>query len=126
MKKIVIFENEFVEVEAAFSATNFFFYNNELEFKVYPSSQEAGDLNKLSAFDLIVVDLDLSLRSSMDGYAIIAFLLKNNVNDKIAILSGSAKESIREKLKNKGLPDIPIITKPVDFEDIYNKFKLYL
>lgn len=126
MIKIAIFENEYVEVETAFKALNLLYYNNELDFSVYRSSQEFHDLTKISEFEVVFVDLDLSLSSKMDGYTLIKNILQIKRNASILILSASSKESILTKLEQKGLPALTIISKPVDYTDIYEKLKIFL
>lgn len=126
MIKIAIFENEYVEVETAFKALNMLYYQKQLEFTVYRSSQELDDLNKISDYKVVFVDLDLSLSSKMDGYTLIKHFIHINSAINIIIISASSKESILTKLSKKGLPLVPIITKPVDYTDIYDKLKIFI
>lgn len=117
--RIAVFENEWTNVEAAFLASNIIHFNDQLTFEIFVSSQEFGDFNKIVEYKLVLVDLDLSIKSEMDGFGIIR-QLKNIVNcPPIVILTGSS--SVREKLDKFGLGTFHIIVKPVDIDDVYDK-----
>lgn len=122
--KIAIFENEYQSVSGAFNAANLLNFNNELEIKVYASSQSAL-LNDIIKYDVIFIDIDLSTKSDMDGYSLIQELKRfdTNINRKIAILTGNNK--ILESLNQREIDsvDISIIIKPTDFEEITNNIK---
>ena len=108
---IAIFENEYIQLSGTFEMYNLIDFNNTLKFDIFESSQKFGSLNALVNYNLIIIDLDLSIASRLDGYQIIEFLIKTGQGHKIIILTGHL--FIDEQLKSKGLPALPVITKPI-------------
>lgn len=118
--KVAIFENQFGQVQTQFDIVKNLFFDNKLEYIHFNSSQEIGDINKISDYDLAVIDISLSSSSDKDGYNLISEILKLPKHPKIIILTGNSK--IEEGLKERNLPALPIIKKPVDALDIRDKF----
>jgi len=111
--KIAIFENEIPMVEGAFEAMNLAYFENKIKYKFFTYSQEAKPYEKLKEYDIIFVDIQLTAKSELDGFNLITVILPIVGKEKLAIITGfSRNEKILSEL---GLPEIPIITKPVDF-----------
>lgn len=119
--KIAVFENEYQSVSGAFNAANLLNFNNELEISVFPSSQSAK-LKDIINSDVIFIDIDLSTKSEMDGYSLINELKKidQNINRKIAILTGNNKIIEALSLRKIDSVNLSIIIKPTDFVEITN------
>ncbi len=117
--KIAVFENEYQSVSGAFNAANLLNFNNELEISVFTSSQ-SSIIKEIISYDVIFVDIDLSSKSEMDGYSLIQELKKNdnNINYKIAILTGNNKIIESLKLRKIDSANLSIIVKPTDFVEI--------
>lgn len=122
--KIAIFENQYPEIEASFLVANIEYFDSKLIYEIFPSSQSFSNFNDVLNYDAFIVDLDLSIKSDLDGYAVIKKILEINKNSRIAIITGSSK--VEERLRHYNLPNVPIITKPVDFEEINIKLKQLL
>ena len=121
--KIAIFENERAMIEGAFEAMNLVFRNNSIEYKYFSNSQDALPYASLEEFDIIFVDIQLTPKSELDGFNLIKMLIPIVGQKKLAIITGFAKNE--EILRDLGLPEIPIITKPVDYlslHDFVNKY----
>ena len=111
--KITIFENEKSMVEGAFDAMNLAYFNNSVNFQYFSTSQDALPYNLLADSDIIFVDIQLTAKSELDGFNLIKALIPVIGKEKLAIITGYSKNA--EILKELGLPEIPIITKPVDY-----------
>lgn len=70
MKKVLVIEDEFMEVQVAFEYVNDMYLNGDLEITSVIKSQEV-DFSKLSDFDYIFLDITLAKKSQMDGYGIL-------------------------------------------------------
>lgn len=120
--KVAIFENEKELFENTFKAVNLIYFSGAAEFDWFVSSQEIGDNQKLTTYDAIIVDLDLSRKSVMDGYSLIESALQLGVSPKkIILFTGS--DRVKLNLKEKGYPDFPVIAKPPMLSDISDKIK---
>lgn len=113
MKRIAVFENEKSTVEGAFKVFNILYYNSQLDIKYFPSSQDGEPFSQLSSYDAIIVDIELSIKSKLDGFNLINSILPIVGKDKILIMTGFSKTE--DKLREYGLPNIPILPKPVTF-----------
>jgi len=114
--KIAVFENEYQQVEAAFETVNLLYFNNEIQFINYPSSQSFGSLENLKDFSVAIVDIDLSQKSQLDGYALLSRIEKLEKKPKILILTGSSR--VEESLKIRNFPAYDILSKPIDFTEL--------
>lgn len=122
--KISVFENEFNAIRTSFDAFNLLYFNNELEFDVFPSSQDFGDLNNLCNYKIVIIDIDLSIKSKLDGFQLLDEILKLNLPElKVIILTGHI--AINEKLKELNFPNYPVISKPINLTTIKNAFDFY-
>ena len=119
--RILIFENQFNQVQIQFEVANKIFFEDKLEYKQVNSSQEFGSINNVVDYDLIIVDISLSSNSDLDGYDLITEILEIENPPKILILTGNS--NISENLKKRGLPQIPVLMKPVDALDIKKKIE---
>lgn len=122
--KIAIFENEFDTLEMAFKYLNKKYYNNSLVFENYPRSDSFTDLKKLENYELIIMDLDLSSQSTLDGFGLIREIEKiSDKENKVLILTGQVlpeNYNIENNLKRK----YPILEKPINFNKLHEQFKL--
>lgn len=122
--KISIFENEFNAIKTSFDGFNLLYFNSELEFEIFSSSQDIGDLSALSDSDVVIIDIDLSIKSKLDGFQLIEEIQRLSLPDlKIIILTGHI--AIKEKLKEMDFPNYPIISKPINLTTIKNAFDHY-
>jgi hypothetical protein len=115
--KLAIFENEFNNLKASFDAINLLHFNNEAVIDVFETFQSFKNLSDLISYDYVLIDLDLSAKSNKDGYEIIKELLNLKFPlKKLFILTGHV--NVKEKLMEKGLPDISIIQKPLTIDSL--------
>lgn len=121
MKKVAVFENEFKQIKASFDGLNLIYFNEELEFSVYETSQKFGDLSSLSNFNFVVIDIHLSGKSNLDGFQLLEEILTYKFeNLEIIVVTGLL--TVREQLKNRGLINIPVVSKPVTLESLKAAF----
>ena len=113
--KIAIFENEFELINTIFDTTNYYYFNNKFEFEYFPSSQKFA-MEKIQDYSLLIIDIDLSQKSELDGYGLIAKIIQFKNPPPIVILTGHSK--INESLEKKGLPAYPILIKPIGVNDV--------
>jgi len=122
--KILIFENEFNAIRTSFDGFNLLYFNNELVFKDVPSSQAFPDLTRISEYNVVIIDIDLSIKSKLDGFQLLQEISKLNIkNLKIIILTGHI--SISDRLVELGFPELPIINKPINLTTIKKAFDYY-
>ncbi len=121
--KILIFENEFIYLDTTFRYVNKLYFNDELDYEVFASSQDFGSLNNVINYDLVIVDISLAKRSVLDGYGLLKKLNEIEFdNNKIVIMTGN--HQIKEGLVDKGLQfDYKILTKPIDITDLIEVIK---
>lgn len=126
MKKVLIFENQKHDIENTLKYINLVYYEKKLEFTYYVASQELKNISDLEKYDLIIIDIDLALKSEKDGIGII-----NEINEecreqlsKVFVLTGSP--DIREKLDENNFKDIPISLKPTNAIELYQEMKKIL
>lgn len=112
--KILVFENEIPAVSEAFNDVNILDFNNSLEVKYISKSQDFTDFKLANDYDLIFVDIDLSLNSIKDGYGIIEDLIRNNFNN-IVVLTGNL---VKSELEKKGWNEIKILSKPIFLDEL--------
>jgi len=118
MKKILIFENEYADLEPTFKAINLLEFNNTLDITQYNTSQELGEISNVDMYDAIMIDIDLSLKSNKDGFGIIQDIAAYNPKTlkKVLVLTGSSR--IKEKLTELGFQSIKVLSKPLDMDQI--------
>lgn len=123
--KILFFENEFSELKPSFEMVNAYFYNGMLQYKVLPKSQDLKDFNQLQEYNLIVVDIDLSSASELDGYGLILKIeaeLKGEIPP-IVIVSGHEKNL--DVIHKHNLSKYRYVEKPIKFSEIRSMVDLY-
>jgi len=124
MMDIAIFENEYEQVEYSFQLVNKLYYDNQLKYSIFEKSQEFKDLNEIKKYALIFIDLDLSLKSELDGYSLIEKFIQIKKSLPIIILTGAAK--VEDTLKSKGLPAYEILLKPLNYKKLLKVFEKYI
>lgn len=122
MKKVLIIEDEYSEVQTAFEYVNDIYLSNELDLKNLTKSQDV-DFSKLCDYDYIFLDITLAKKSQKDGYGILKKIEEENIQTgRLIIMTGNNK--ISETLKGRGIMNTyPIITKPIDFQELKNVFE---
>ncbi len=115
-RRIAIFENEFNLLKDAFDLANLVYFSNQLEFSVFETSQDFGDLNNVNAYDKILIDIDLSPKSEKDGISIMRDIHQLDEHPDMIVLTGHS--NIEKKLKELGLKIPPILKKPLDVSQI--------
>lgn len=125
MNKVLIFENEYSDLEPTFKAINLLDFDNKLTITQFNTSQELEDIKNIDIYDAIIIDIDLSLKSHKDGFGIIQEIATYNpkILKKVFILTGSSR--IKEKLNELGYKSLKIVSKPVDMDQI-TKYLKYL
>lgn len=121
--KILVFEDEYKEIEGLLDYVNFKYFNNKIEFTNYPTSQDFGDLNKIEEYDIIIVDIQLDFKSQKDGIALITEIQRLDKNKNIFIITGK-RGNIKEELKDKGLY-LKVVDKPLDDEILSKVIKSF-
>lgn len=120
--KIAIFENEFDTLEVAFKYLSKKHYNNSLSIKNYPRSQSVQSLEELKDYDLIIIDLDLSSLSDLDGFGLIRKIENEVINiPKVLILTGQDLEDNFDKINGLRVK-YPVLEKPVNYKKLKAKF----
>lgn len=122
MKKVLIVEDEYSEVQTAFEYVNDIYLSNDLDLKNLTKSQDI-DFSKLCDYDYIFLDITLAKKSQKDGYGILKKIEEENIQTgRLIIMTGNNK--ISETLKDRGVTkEYPIITKPIDFQELKNVFE---
>jgi DNA-binding NtrC family response regulator len=119
---ILIFENQVQDVIEAFNDVNILDFDDELKFKWVKKSQDFKDYNRLEEYQLVIVDIDLSLKSEKDGYGVIDILKTKYNYNKIVIMTG---HKLDDKLEEQGLSDIDVINKPLILDNLKNIIEKY-
>ena len=120
--KIAIFENEFDTLEMAFKYLNKKYFNNTLIFENYPRSQSFTNLNELSEYILVIIDIDLSSQSNEDGFGLIRKIESTlSKVPKILILTGQ-ELSENYNIENGLTQKYPVLEKPVNYQKIKKEF----
>lgn len=121
--KIAIFENEYDTLEIAFKYLNKKYFNQSLKLENYPSSDSFSDLKKLQDFSLIIIDIDLSSQSTLDGFGLIKKIEKTLEEPyKILILTGQAL-SENYDIENGLSKKYPVLEKPINYNKLNTQFE---
>lgn len=120
--KIAVFENEYDTVEMAFKYMNKKFYGNSLLFDNYPRSQSISDINELITYSLVIIDIDLSSQSTLDGFGLIK-LIESTLNPipKILILTGQVL-SDNFHTENGLAKKYRVLEKPINYNKLKTEF----
>lgn len=118
MNKILIFENEYSYIEAPFEYVKDIYFDNEIEYTIYPNSQLLKPFTLISQFDYVFIDISLGANSELDGFGIIKKIETENLKiGEVIILTGN--HLIEQMLKERGIKgQYPVLTKPIDFKDL--------
>lgn len=121
MKKVLVIEDEFREVQVAFEYVNDLCLNSELEIINVAKSQEV-DFTKISEYDYVFLDITLAKKSQMDGYGILKKIERENIPiQKLVIMTGNGK--ISDVLKERGITNVyPKLIKPLDYQELKTIF----
>lgn len=120
--KVLIIENEYSYIDTPFEYVNDLYFNNLIEYTVIAKSQDLKPFTDIQKYDFIFLDISLAKKSDLDGFGIIKRILDEKLTiKKLIIITGN--HLIKEKLIEKGLPLYPILTKPIDFEDLLRVMK---
>ena len=121
MKKVLVIEDEFREVQVAFEYVNDLCLNSELEIINVTKSQDV-DFTKISEYDYVFLDITLAKKSQMDGYGILKKIERENIPiKKLVIMTGNGK--ISDVLKERGIAnDYPKLIKPLDYQELKSIF----
>ena len=121
MKKVLVIEDEFREVQVAFEYVNDLCLNSELEIINVAKSQDV-DFTKISEYDYIFLDITLAKKRQMDGYGILKKIERENIPiQKLVIMTGNGK--ISDVLKERGITnDYPKLIKPLDYQELKSIF----
>ena len=121
MKKVLVIEDEFREVQVAFEYVNDLCLNSELEIFNVAKSQDV-DFTKISEYDYVFLDITLAKKSQMDGYGILKKIERENIPiQKLVIMTGNGK--ISDVLKERGITnDYPKLIKPLDYQELKSIF----
>lgn len=120
--KIAIFENEYDTLEMAFNYANKKYYDNQLTYEIFPRSQDFKDLTKIVEYGLVIIDIDLSSMSTLDGFGLIKKIEETiEGKPKILIMTGQALSSNYHN--ENGLKyEYPILVKSVNYNKIKKEF----
>ena len=122
MKKILIFENEYNEIEGVFEAVKIIL-DDQISIEVKKSSQEFGDMKNLKNYHRIFVDLDLVGNSKLTGYEILK-LIKENHSDLIPfvfVITGHS--NAKNELTLREIDEFVVIEKPIRLNILEEKIR---
>lgn len=95
----------------------------EKRVMIFGDGLEALDYLKNTTPELIITDLQMP---ELSGYALVEFVHQKGDEQKVPIILLSALAAsnndlhIRNSLTNRGLPHLPILSKPVNVRDLQN------
>lgn len=112
---VLIFENDFNEVEPIFDALKLDY--DDFDFKYYTKSQDAGEFEEVLKFEKILVDLKLADGTQLEGYDILTKLKTSGYNMKnVAVITGHT--DYRSRLNAMGLDDVTVFEKPLNIDEL--------
>ena len=121
MKRVLIIEDEFEQLEDTFNYINDIYFNNELQFKVVTKSQDIVPFSSICNYDYVFVDIKLAQDTAMDG------ILKKIEADHLAIkkvIILTANNRIAEMLPSRQVTgSYPVVTKPIDIDELIKVFE---
>lgn len=119
---ILIFENEIKEVKRNFELSNSLDFDNKLNFHWVTKSQDFEDLSKIHDYDVIIIDIDLSTKSELDGYALLNVIINKENYKSVFVMSGHEVEG---ELNKRGLEGIDFLKKPIILDELSHLLKNY-
>ena len=96
----------------------------EKKVMIFADGLEALNYLKIQTPELIITDLQMP---ELSGYALVEFVHQNNDGPKVPIILLSALAAnnddlhIRNSLTSRGLPHLPILSKPVNVRDLQDQ-----
>ena len=121
--KILVIEDMIDTIRGAFELAALSEFNENMIFDFKSRSQDV-DFEHIRKYGLIFVDIELARSSRGDGFAIIRRLQNSDLYplNQTLILTGNTV--IEEKLiENNINPNIAIVKKPINYEDIAKELK---
>lgn len=121
--KILIIENEYSYIDTPFEYVNDIYFDKSIEYIVFAKSQDIKPFASIAKYDFVFLDISLSKKSDLDGFGILKKIKEDGlIVNNLVILTGN--HLIKEKLIENKLPtSYPILTKPIDFEDLLKIFR---
>lgn len=116
--RILVIEDMVETISGAFELAALSEFNENMKFDFKRTSQDV-DYENINDYALVFVDIELANGSKEDGFAVIRRLLNSGLYplERTLILTGNTV--IEEKLKENNInPDIEVVKKPVNYEDI--------
>lgn len=116
--RILVIEDMVETISGAFELAALSEFNENMKFDFKRKSQDV-DYENINDYALVFVDIELANGSKEDGFAVIRRLLNSGLYplERTLILTGNTV--IEEKLKENNInPDIEVVKKPVNYEDI--------
>lgn len=121
--RILVIEDMVETISGAFELAALSEFNENMKFDFKRTSQDV-DYENINEYALVFVDIELAKGSKEDGFAVIRRLLNSGLYplERTLILTGNTV--IEEKLKENNInPDIEVVKKPVNYEDIEKVLK---
>lgn len=122
--KILAFEDDVQSIKGAFDFANMLEFDNKLILKFVPKSQDIN-FEDLNSYDAIFVDIALAAKTELDGYALLKYIIENNLVDsrKVRVMTGNSR--VEEMMENNSIPKgtFKVVQKPVDFQIISKNIK---
>jgi len=123
MKKVLIIEDEYEQLEDSFNYINDIYFNNELQFKVVTKSQDIVPFSSICNYDYVFVDIKLAQDTVLDGYGILKKIEADNLAVKKVIIL-TANNRIAEMLPSRQVSgQYPVVTKPIDIDELIKVFE---
>lgn len=82
-----------------------------------------GRLDLLKEYSYILIDIDLSINSHLDGYQLIENIIKTESLHSLKIIILTGQIEIENKLRQRKLPQFSILYKPLVFSKIKSCFE---
>lgn len=123
MKKVLIIEDEFEQLEESFKYVNDIHYNNDLQYRVVTKSQDIAPFSSICNYDYVFVDIKLDPETLLDGYGILKKIETENLAVKKVIIL-TANNRISEMLPSRQVKGTyHVLTKPIDIDELVSIFK---
>lgn len=126
MSSILVVEDKFKDLEVSFQMMNTMYYDEEMVIDVKSKYQDIGNLAILDSYDVIIIDIDLGTRSSKDGFVLLNEIGKYNGELFLKVLVMTGSDLIRKKLDDFGYEKIPLLLKPISYQELYSAVSCFL
>ncbi|MES2656334.1 MAG: response regulator [Bacteroidota bacterium] len=118
--KIAVIEDDFLILKEAFNYLNIVYYENNLDVINFSRTQDIYPFELIYEFDVVFIDVSLHRKSESDGLSFLKRILNEKKPTKslpkIGIITGA--NNIKERMNELEIGDIPILNKPLDFNDL--------